>query len=396
MCLAATCVLVVGAGRGVARVCEPERRAAEVAIATRAELARAYIRFEAAYAAKPPAQGPARSRVHRRFDDLTGAFFGGDNAKAARELDRLTETLDAGAPAFAFATRGALREPAARLRSRLCARLDAVKPGSEEVALAARAARSRVGLVVEEPDDARLIQALSDPARMAEEVEAEVAAIEAGGDAYRRKLGDWWLAVYVADGVEMPTRVFAPTAASFERRPPLPLVIALHGAGGDENLFMEAYGRGKIKALAEEGGFVVASTSTTMLASQPKALDALLAQLRAHYGIDERRVYVVGHSMGAGAAALLAATRRDVIAGVVCIAGGPQRVPTGPVAPMLVWGAELDSMIPARRLRAAAEGAKAAGLPVEYREQAGAGHVLVVGDVLPEAVAWVLKQKKAE
>lgn len=385
-------VWVRGAGAG-----EPGPGAvAAPVIATRAEVARAYIRFEIAYAAKPPAPGRERSAIHRRFDDLTGAFFGGDNAKAARELDRLTGVLDAGAPAFAFPARGELAHPAARMRAEWLARLDGVKAVSDEHGAAVRAARSRVGLVVEEPDDGMLIQALSDPARLAGEVEAEVAAIEAGRDPYRRRLGDWWLAVHVADGVEMPARVFAPSAASFERRPPLALVIALHGAGGDENLFMEAYGRGKIKALAEEHGFVVASVSTTMLAGQPGALDALLADLHAHYGLDERRVYLVGHSMGAGAAALLAATRREAIAGVVCIAGGPQRVPTGPVAPMLVWGAELDSMIPAGRLRRAAEGARAAGLAVEYREAAGAGHVLVVGDVLPEAVAWLLKLKRGD
>lgn len=398
--LVRACVLVVawlGAAVWV-RGAEPRAQVGPGApvMATRAEVARAYIRFEMAYAAKPPAAGRERSAIHRRFDALTGVFFSGDNAKTARELDRLTGVLDAGAPAFVFPARGALSRPAARMRGEWLARLDGVKAAGEEHGAAVRAARSRVGLVVDEPDDGMLIQTLSDPARLAGEVEAEVAAIEAGRDPYRRRLGDWWMAVHVADGVEMPVRVFAPSAASFERRPPLALVIALHGAGGDENLFMEAYGRGKIKALADEHGFVVASTSTTMMAGQPRALDALVADLHAHYGLDERRVYVVGHSMGAGAAALLASTRREVIAGAVCIAGGPQRVPTGPVAPMLVWGAELDSMIPARRLRAAAEGAKAAGLPVEYREAAGAGHVLVVGDVLAEAVAWLLKQKRAE
>ncbi len=364
-------------------------------IATRADLARAYLRFETAYAATPPPIGPLRSRLHARFDGAAAYFFRGDLSGAVAHLDALTLELDAHAPPFTLPSRGPLTGPAHALRAALAARLNALAH-DPDLAPARAAARSRLSLITDDPDQAHLIQLLTNPARAAAELAAEVGALEAGTDPYRRRTGDWWLTIRTADGIELPARLYAPDAASFERRPPLPLVIALHGAGGDENMFMDAYGRGRIKALADQHGFIVASVGTVQLGGQPGALDALLAQCRAHYGIDERRVYVVGHSLGAGAAALLATTRRDVVAAAACIAGGTQRIPAGACAPILVFAAEHDGIIPARRLRAVAESAAATGLPIEYREAQGAGHVLIVNDVLPDAVAWLLTRQRPD
>ncbi|MFN0011580.1 MAG: hypothetical protein ACKVS8_08040 [Phycisphaerales bacterium] len=374
----------------------PAARAPLAAPATRTDFVRAYLRFERTLAdAKTAPTGPRRVTLHRGFDDLAGDFLRGDTAGAIARLEALTRTIDPQAPALDLPPRTALARPANELRASLSRRLDLALAAHPELRLPADAARSRIGLIVDEFNENITIQLLSDPAVIAREVAAEIDTLAAGTNPYQRRLGDWWRSIHVSDGLDLPTRIFAPDAASFARRPPLPLVIALHGAGGDENMFMEAYGRGKLKALAQEHGFLVASPSTTVLASNPLALDALFAALHEDYGLDDRRVYLVGHSMGAGAAALLAGTRRDMIAAAACLAGGPQRAPTGPLAPMLVWGADQDPIIPARRLRAAAlDGARAA-LPIEYRENAGAGHTLMVPEVLAEAVAWLLKHQRA-
>lgn len=48
---------------------------------------------------------------------------------------------------------------------------------------------------------------------------------------------------------------------------PRPLLVVLHGAGGDENMFPEAYGAGIIKRIAEKHGLLVASPRRTASAA---------------------------------------------------------------------------------------------------------------------------------
>lgn len=50
---------------------------------------------------------------------------------------------------------------------------------------------------------------------------------------------------------------------------PVPLVILLHSAGGDESLFMSAYGNGEASRQAQEHGCIIASPSTTAVISNP-------------------------------------------------------------------------------------------------------------------------------
>lgn len=175
------------------------------------------------------------------------------------------------------------------------------------------------------------------------------------------------------------------------RTGPVPLIVALHGAGGDERMFMAGYGAGVIARLAMEQGFAVVSPLTTALAGRPERLDALLRDVGDRVMVDPERIYIVGHSMGAGAAWGLARQRGGMVAAVACIAGPCGAGAGGP--PLLVVAAEVDPLGAPARLEATATAAREAGQRVEYQLAEGWGHTLVVGEVLPAVIAWLLSHR---
>lgn len=216
----------------------------------------------------------------------------------------------------------------------------------------------------------------------------------AGLDAKRRTL----------DGSRppVPYRLHVPPGTASA---PLPVVVALHGAGGNEHMFLEAYGAGRIRELADERGFVVVSPSTMALVRAPETLWTLLDAVGGEHAIDRTRVYLLGHSMGAGAAWTLAERFPELVAGVACIAGNcgaswipgagtPAEHPEGapPFPPLLAIAGELDPIVTPAVVEGAVEQARGRGVDVEYRLVADQGHTLVVGAVLDEVVAWLLSR----
>jgi pimeloyl-ACP methyl ester carboxylesterase len=200
--------------------------------------------------------------------------------------------------------------------------------------------------------------------------------------------GDSRRSLRVRDDLIIPMRVVvSPTLVASKR--PLGVLLALHGAGGDENMFVDAYGQGVAARLAAEQGLVLVSPTTTPFVQSAEPFDSLLAVLRRDYRVDTTRVYVMGHSMGAGAAASLARARPSQIAAVVCLAGGaPVAVSFAP--PMLFIGASLDPIIPAARVRAAAEGTPTG----RYEELAGEGHTLMVRRGVLRGLAWIAELQR--
>lgn len=273
------------------------------------------------------------------------------------------------------------------LREENASRLEALEfednPALAE-ALAVCAARNK--LLTDQPSPKNSAQFLADPNRLAAEVAEEIESLIAARDPYVGRLGDYWRVFSIERG-QIPLRVYAPQIAA--QGEPLPLLVVLHGAGGDENMFLDAYGAGRIKSLAEEHGLLIASPLTYTFGGKSANLDALLAALEHNYSIDRTRVYCLGHSMGAGAAATLASNCSDRIAATCCIAGG-RGFSSESIAPTLVIVPELDAVVPPASVQAAATKAIEAGLPVELRLMQGYAHTLVVGAVLPDAIEWLL------
>lgn len=279
------------------------------------------------------------------------------------------------------------------LRAENEAKLAQVDASSPALQQALAACQARNALLVTEPSEANSAEFLADPNSLAKDVAAEIEQLLAGKDPYRGRGGDYWRVVREGK-TNVPCRVYAP--ASIAGKEKVPLVIALHGAGGDENMFMDAYGAGMIKQLADRHGFLAVSPATFYFVTGGKYFDRLVEALGFDYPIDPDRIYVLGHSMGGGATSFLARERADKIAAACCLAGGRGFPTMGAFAPTLVIAAELDGLIPAKAIQESAEKAAAAGTPIEFRLLRDYGHTLMVGNQLPVAVEWLLARRRGE
>ena len=165
------------------------------------------------------------------------------------------------------------------------------------------------------------------------------AAVKAKKDPFVGRTGDFERH-YVLDGANeiMPYRVFVPKAYTGTKA--FPLIIALHGLGGTEDGMLDRYGK-RIPTLAEDRGYIVASplgyrvdgfygsaiaaTSDARERRQRELSEQdvmqVLKRMRADYKIDESRIYLMGHSMGAIGAWALAAKYPDIWAAVAPFAG---------------------------------------------------------------------------
>jgi pimeloyl-ACP methyl ester carboxylesterase len=127
----------------------------------------------------------------------------------------------------------------------------------------------------------------------------------------------------------------------------------------------------------------------------PDVVEGIVHALSYDYLIDTKRVYFVGHSLGAMSAQAFGLRWPDRIAAACMIAGGTP-FPTGkPMAPTLVIAADTDPILGGVGMnpKQVANDAIRAGLPVEFRELKNEGHTLIVGDALPQAIDWLLKHE---
>ncbi|MDF1839012.1 MAG: hypothetical protein P1V35_14175 [Planctomycetota bacterium] len=117
-------------------------------------------------------------------------------------------------------------------------------------------------------------------------------------------------------------RVFQPKRKSGQLRP---CVVALHGAGGSENLFFDGYGDGMIRELCEQRGWVLIAPRCGF-GGVGMPFQQVLDALQEPLGIDPGRVFLVGHSMGVGAVASALREPRGTSGpgyrGVAAIGGG--------------------------------------------------------------------------
>jgi len=160
------------------------------------------------------------------------------------------------------------------------------------------------------------------------------------------------------DGRTRGWRLYVPSSLAGSGE--VPLVLALHGAGGSGEQFAET---GAFDEQAERGGFIAVYPDGTSRAVLPSKvwnggrccgyaernnvddvgfLTALLDELVATLPIDERRVYVTGHSNGGIMAQRLACERADRVTAIAVYAG-PLEAECSPSQPVSVLNIHGDS-----------------------------------------------------
>jgi polyhydroxybutyrate depolymerase len=152
---------------------------------------------------------------------------------------------------------------------------------------------------------------------------------------------------------------------AYDKNKPTPLVIVLHGGGGN--------GQGMIKltgfnAVADENNFIVVypdgfekhwndGRDVRRYSAQSQNVDdvgfisALIDHLSSKYNIDSKKVYVTGISNGAFMSNRLGCQLSQKIAAIAPVAGNmpaniaPQCKPTRPVSALIINGTE-DPLVP--------------------------------------------------
>jgi predicted esterase len=197
------------------------------------------------------------------------------------------------------------------------------------------------------------------------------------------KIGQFWLTVPAGAKSATAARLFVPRGLDASK--PVPVVVALHGAGGSENLFFEGYGAGRIVTECRKRGWLLLAPRSGLGFGGPPAVPALVEQLGKRYPIDPKRVFLVGHSMGASQTIELVQKHPNRFAAAAALAGGGTVRDTKPFAelPLFVGVGEKDTVALAvsRGLnKALVPGAK----KLTYTEYPGIEHTVIVREALPD------------
>jgi poly(3-hydroxybutyrate) depolymerase len=203
----------------------------------------------------------------------------------------------------------------------------------------------------------------------------------------RGQRGDLWASVALAGTTRtVPVRLYIPPIQ--DETKPLPLVVALHGAGGSENMFFDGYGDGAIVRLCRRRGWLLVAPRSGMLGAAP--VDELLDALVAELPVDRTRVFLVGHSMGAAQAVSIAAHRPERYAAVAALGGGGRFGKTSDAFRALPFfiGVGTDDFLlrGAQELKQALE--RAGTARVEVREYDKIEHLAIVQVALGDVFAF--------
>ena len=209
----------------------------------------------------------------------------------------------------------------------------------------------------------------------------------------------------------LPYTVYISSKVSKDK--PAPLIVALHGMGGDSNFIV----RGKLVDLAEEGGYIVVGPMgynvtgwygspvivmgggevkpTNLADLSEKDVMNVLAMARKEFNIDPNRIYLMGHSMGGAGTIFLGQKHAGQWAALAAIAPAAfmmqptQKTILGTIqkanVPLMITQGEADNVVPPTNTRtwaAAMDELKMADH--QYIEMPGRDHGNIIADSMPE------------
>ncbi|MBL8866819.1 MAG: hypothetical protein JNK93_14775, partial [Planctomycetia bacterium] len=193
--------------------------------------------------------------------------------------------------------------------------------------------------------------------------------------------GQFWLSVPLDKKKTQPLRLFVPKG--LDAKKPVPIVMALHGAGGSDKLFFDGYGAGHIVKECEKRGWLLVAPRSLLGFGSGPPVKTILDALGERYPIDRSKVFLVGHSMGAAQTVALCQENPGLFAAAAALGGGGGRVKQAAFAklPFFIGVGDKDFALPGAR-------ALAKALPdATYKEYAGLEHMLIVREALPDVFA---------
>jgi predicted esterase len=226
-------------------------------------------------------------------------------------------------------------------------------------------------------------------------------ALDAGKDPFAGKHGDSRRAYRSAvDHTLQPYRLFVPE--SYDGSKSAPLVVALHGMGGDENSMFDSYANGLLKREADRLGFLVVcpkgrdSASMYRGTAEQDVMD-VMAEVQRTYRVDPARIYLMGHSMGAYGTWSIAMNHPSIFAALGPISGGGSAAGMAKIShiPQYVVHGDDDRTVPVTQSRTMVEAGKKAGAEIVYVEVHGGSHVSVAAPAFPGMLDFFAKQHKA-
>ncbi len=225
--------------------------------------------------------------------------------------------------------------------------------------------------------------------------EQVLADAKSGKDPFTSRTGDFKRHYYLkAAGEVMPYHLYVP--ATYTPGHVYPLIVALHGLGANEDsMLAPLYG---ISKLAEQHGYIVAAplgyrvdagygafrpagqANRRADLSEQDVLE-VIQLVKQQYKIDENRIYLMGHSMGAYGTWALGAAHPEIWAALGPISGGgnPATVEKMKAIPEIVVHGDADDVVPVANSRNMVEAMKKLGVDVKYIEVPGGNHINVAG-----------------
>ena len=202
------------------------------------------------------------------------------------------------------------------------------------------------------------------------------------------------------DGTEQPYRVYVPEPAPQGAK--LPVVIAMHGTGGNEGTLLAdpRYQKGAIKKAADKHGMLVVSPYgrgiTEYRGIGENDVFCVLAEVRKRFMIDEDRIYLTGHSMGGTGAAYLALHHPDLFAAAAPLAAAysfPWLAANAQHVPFLWVSGAADEVFYQRGVAVGVDRMRLLRTPVETIVIPGEGHFGPVQD-FDRVFAWLSKHSR--
>jgi predicted esterase len=202
-----------------------------------------------------------------------------------------------------------------------------------------------------------------------------------------KKRGDLQWAYYSAvDNTPQPYRIFIPNG--YDPAKKWPLIVALHGMGGNENSFFDSYNKGVIKEEAEKRGYLILcpkgrGAADMYLGNAQKDVFDSLDHMQQLYNIDPDRIYLMGHSMGGYGTWSTAIVKPELFAALAPFSGGgmPQvYLGLKKIAhiPWFVVHGDKDPTVNVEESRKLVKAGQDLGIKIIYKEIPGGDHTNIV------------------